>query len=164
MFRANIWLLLFSLMLLGFFLDACSNESNSSIEIIESGKEAYIKRKYYKASRNIVSEIGFINDSILNGFYRIYGPSGEILFDGEYTFGNADGVFRWYYGYRNDYSFWNSKYYNFIEHEGVFKDGKKTGQWKYFYPNGFIKGIITYDSLSNEISNYHFDSNGVLLH
>lgn len=154
-----------SLMIIAFSLEGCSfDESNRSEEIIQTGKVTYVKRTYYKNSSNIVSEVGYINDSILNGVYRIYSSSRDILYDGEYTLGKADGVFRWYYGYKNDYSLWNSKYYNFIEHEGVFRNDKKVGQWKYFYPNGFIKGIVTYDSLSNVISNYHFDSNGNLLH
>jgi antitoxin component YwqK of YwqJK toxin-antitoxin module len=143
---------------------ACSNENNKQTELIETGETTQIKRTYYKDSRNIVSEVGLINDTVLNGFYRIYGPYRDILFDGEYTKGNEDGVFRWYYGYKNDYSIWHSKHYNFVEHEGVYRNGRKVGQWRYFYPNGFIKGMITYDSNSNEISNYHFDSNGTFLH
>ena len=165
MYRDNyIQLIMLLSMLLVLILGACSNENSNTSEIIETGKTTHVKRTYFKDTRNIVSEIGLINDSVLNGFCRIYGPNRDILFDGEYAKGIEDGVFRWYYGYKNDYSSWNSKYYNFIEHEGVFRDGKKIGQWKYYYPNGFIKGIINYDSNSNEISNYHFDSNGTFLH
>lgn len=145
---------------LAFFLtiSACINNKEKveeNIEDVANYNMSVWEREFFINTRHIKAEWLQTKDSIRNGFFRSYTFDGLLNYEENYSNGQLNGISR---------SFYDSAGSNFIENEGVFKSGKRIGAWKFFYPNGFIKGYDIYDSLGVLRKKMHFDIDGNILH
>lgn len=102
---------------------------------------------WYFKNGNTLRKETYIN-GIENGFLTEYSDSGTIITYGEYVDGLEEGVWTYQLGD--------------IKIEGSYKEGTRTGEWKYWYDNGnlFFKGIFLDDNPDGKHT-YYWDNSKI---
>lgn len=144
----TLWLIFLSLLLIG-----CTSSKEETESTLDG---QLIKRQFYEDG-TLLSEGIFINDTIKNGWYRVYGLNGKLSFEEEYKNGLKNG-YRIKYdeqgniesktffknGLPNGKSYWYYKDGK-LESESTWIDGKQFGGAVFYYPNGNLKKYTATD-------------------
>jgi antitoxin component YwqK of YwqJK toxin-antitoxin module len=130
-----------------------------SCNFVKDKDSIQIKKENY-SNGNIKSEAAYVNDSIKNGWCKLYYESGKLHVLKNYKMGHEEGVQIGYYengrkevesyflsGLQDGKTCW---YYESgkIRIENFWKSGIQIREEKYYYPNGKIKQYRVYDNES----------------
>ena len=138
------WNFVFTLSFLCFLiLAACTDEKYvGSLQDYPGEKEGLVKA--YAETGDLYEE-GEFTQGALNGFRKIYFPSGQLMIQETYSLGEHEGLYVKYYENGNK------------KVEGTYDEGSMEGIWKTYYEDGALKDEVSmHENLENgPFKEYH---------
>ena len=144
-----------------FFFLACAKYEPST-KVLKSNAELIPIQLYYKSDslknegKQLMRSFFITSDSLMEGSYKEFYKSGQVMREENYTNGIKDGTQKTYYPngllesehyYKNGHLQGNYKWYHKngkIRQEGIKENGRTIGQIKSYFDSGTIKSIANY--------------------